>query len=311
MITRTLLVTGPAKIVRGGGIIYTQDDVAINIIQTTTPIGSMAHGHINERADSVTVEATFTPEGRWDALTRAFLWPYLATIPGTSLFGASDTPTLFHGSDGGLAIIHASAVMQMPSIFLSAAKTMIGPMTIGGVRKNGVDWSTADSLVSCEPAGGTFADTTFTAAMIKVQDYTGAYIGTGLTAIKTEDGWTIDFNVESDPVRTDDGGILDYRYRTLQVVARCIPTNPLPSELIAGLTVQGAGAIRGRSLGVLASEDLVITGADGTIPVTLKDAGMRTAGFRFGVSVLRTGETGFVASRPFTTGAMANICVLA
>ena len=46
-------------------------------------------------------------------------------------------------------------------------------------------------------------------------------------------------------------------------------------------------------------------------PVTLKAVGLRTAGFRFGSTVLREGEIAFVASRPFSTGAGQPMFVLA
>lgn len=303
--TRALLVTGPARVVRGSGILYSQDDIAVNINQTTTPIATMSHGHIDERAESVTVEATFTPEGRWDSATRSLLWPYADTLPGSSVFGSSDTATVFHGSDGATNTIEASAITRMPSIFLSAAKTMVGPVTIGGVRKTGIAWSTAGSLFGIG-TGATFEDTTFNRGLIKVQDYTGVISGqTGFDAIKTQDGWTIDFDLQLDPISTDDIGVVDFRYRSLQVTARCMPVDPLPSEILAELLIQDTGAARGRSLAraVSSEKDLVITGADATTIITLKHVGLRTAGFRFGASVLREGEIAFVAARPFTTGA--------
>ena len=60
-------------------------------------------------------------------------------------------------------------------------------------------------------------------------------------------------------------------------------------------------AVRGASLQA-GSADLAITGADGTTIITLKSAQMVGAGYRFGLSVLRNGEVGWVATRPFVAG---------
>ena len=313
--TRAQLVCGPAKVVRDTGILYTQDDIGINIVQTTIPHRSSAHGHLFETADSATVEASFTPEGRWDSLTRAMLWPYLNFTRGASIFGATDVPTVFHGVDGGKHTIHASAIGNFPSIHLSSGRSMIGQVTILGVRKTGIPWSTDNGLYKSDDTDAVFADTTFLRELVKVQDYTGVWGNvSGFGAIKTQDGWTIEGNLQLEAIPTDEGGILDYKYVSLEIMAKCSPVEVTMTNLIAGLKVQNTGAARGRRLcqALADVDDLVITGTDdATVVVTLKHAGLKTAGFRFGSSVLREGEIGFVAARPFTNGATTDMMTLA
>jgi len=295
-------------------VVFSQDDISIDVSHETNILSTSAHGQVDERSSDSIVEATFTPEGRWTSASRALLWPYGNAVPGDSIMGA-DTPTLFHGSDGGLHTIPASAVTSMPSIFLSASRTMIGPVTIRGVRKTGVEWSGAESLYATSPTGSTFADATFAEAELIIQKYTGAWAAIGgFDAIETVDGWTIDFDLQIDPIVTDDLGTVDFRYRSLAVSARCTPVDPLPAEILVAQQIQGTGAARGRSLaagpGAVAS-DLIITGANGTTVITLKNAALKGVGFRFGASVLREGEIAFVAGRPFTTGVKGAIFTLA
>ena len=312
--TRAQLVCGPAKVVRDTGILYTQDDIGINIVQTTIPHRSSAHGHLFETADSATVEASFTPEGRWDSLTRAMLWPYLNFTRGASIFGA-DMPTVFHGVDGGKHTIHASAIGNFPSIHLSAGRSMIGQVTILGVRKTGIPWSTDNSLYKSDDTDAVFADASFLREEIIIQDYTGVWGDvTGFGAIKTQDGWTIEGNLQLEPIATDEGGILDYKYVSLEIMAKCSPVEVTMANLLSGLKVQNTLAARGRRLSQAdgSTDDLTITGtADASVIVVLKHAGLKTAGFRFGSSVLREGEIGFVAARPFSSGATADMLVLA
>lgn len=325
-VTRASLVTGPAKIVRGDGasagmgVLFTQDDVQIDVNTEVLPIMTNAYGQVDARQVDATVTATFTPDGRWDSITRGFLWPYGNTTPGTSIFGSSDSATTITGSDASLHTIIASAVTSMPTITLSAAATMVGPVTIMGVRSNNTDWSGASSLYTAATSGGTFADTTFDPTEIKTQTYTGVWGSAdraGFATIDTESGWTIEFDLQLDPIIVDDAGTVDMRFRSLSVMARCVPIGPTVTQTMAMLAAQGAGAARGRSFTVddnvnnIGGQDLVITGADASTIVTIKNAGLVTSGFRFGASVLQQGEIGFVAGRPFSSGAPAAIFTLA
>ena len=315
-ISRAALVQGPAKVVRGSGILFSQDDIAVNIVRNTFDVATDGHGKIEERESDLTVECTFTPDGRWDAATRALLWPYASTLPGTSLFGSSDTPLTLNAADGALHTLVASALTRMPNIVLSSVQTMIGQCQFMGVRSNDTDWSDTDSLYTTA-TGALFTDATFApTTMIKTQDYTGVWGAvTGFGGIQTEAGWTIEFDLQIAPRSVDALGIVDYRFQSLGVMARCVPIGPTPAQILTQLKIQGTGAVRGRSLAYntlpSTADDLVITGADGSTIITLKQAGLKTAGFRFGATVLRENEIGFVAAKPFASGVPGALFTLA
>src|SRR6185369_1037822 len=101
------------------------------------------------------------------------------------------------------------------------------------------------------------------------------------------------------PITVDADGLVDIKFRSLKMLIKGIPiqTSALQTADALGLHSH----LRGRSL-QNGSSDLVITGADGATIVTAKSAQMVGAGYRFGASVLRNNEVGWVATRPFASG---------
>lgn len=310
-VTRSNLVSGPARIVRGAGTVHSRDSFTVDLVKAQTPLVVEGLGQIDSLDEDRLVTCQFTPEGRWNAATRAFLWPYLNPTVGQDIFGSSDTPTVIHDSNSHVHTIIASAVTQMPSLILSASQTMIGAAAITGVAGNGLDWNDASSLYTHAVSGGTFTDAAFVPTDIKVQNYTGAWGAvSGFGTINTESGWTVDFQTDIAFMKTDEVGTMSARLRGVIVSARCIPTDVTQANIIAALDFTESGSRRGKGGNALAS-DLVITGADGSAIVTLKSAKLLSAGMRFGVGVVRNGELAFVATRNFASGVGGALCTLA
>jgi hypothetical protein len=298
-IARTALVVGPAKVTQNGGTFFTKGNIEPRLDMETLEIATDMHGKVDERVIEVPVEVGFVPEGAWKAVNIAALWPYANPTFGSSVFGAADKPMVLTGNDGAIHTIHASALTKMPSLLLSATKTMIGEARFRGVRKDNTEWTAADTLYSI--TSGAYADTTFVPAQIKVQRYTAAIVAlTGFTSFDTEDGWTIDFDTGLTYITTDGGGAIDAKLTSVSVMAKCKPIGPTSTQIVDALKYQGAGASRGRS--IQGANDLVITGEDATTIITINKPGMRQAGFRFGSTVLRQGEIGFVATRTVAAG---------
>lgn len=339
-VSRSTLVAGPAKLVRGSGITFSKEGFDVRIDAETIPIIVDGYGTIDERLVDVMAKVSFTPEGRWNAATRAFLWPYGAlnaavweikptlnsggTVWPAFIFGTgTDVPTLIHDSNSHLHTIPASAITKMPSIFLSATRTMIGDAEITGVRSqasgsSGNDWSAASSIYLAATIGGTFTDTTFApSTMIPVQPYTAAWGALdGFTAIETMDGWTIDFDMQIEWHKSDDQGTIAGFIHSISAMASCTPiTATTWAQHVAQHLIQGSGAARGRSMNAGASgagvADLTVTGADGTTIVVIKNAALKRTGFKFGAKVLRQGEYGWVSTMGFTGGVAQPICTLA
>jgi hypothetical protein len=86
-------------------------------------------------------------------------------------------------------------------------------------------------------------------------------------------------------------------------MVRVRPVGPTHTQIV--------GQAKAHTLGVkLGSYDLVLTGPGGKL-ITLKNAGVRGAGFEFGGSTLGTGEVGFVNSMTFTAGVPQPLIIFA
>ena len=312
MIARTDIVTGPARLVRGSGSVHVRESFEVLVDKPQFQIILEGYGPIDSRDEDAMVTTGFTPDGRWNAATRAFLWPYLNPTIGSDPFGSSDTPTVIHDSNAHVHTIIASAITQMPSLVLSAVTPMIGQATITGIRGTAKDWNDANGLYTVATSGGTFTDSGFIPSEIQTVDYTGVWGSvTGFGAIKTQAGWTIDFNTGIEFFKLDEVGTCKASLVSVEVLARCMPIGISAANVLAALDVSEAGSARGKSGNVLAA-DIVITGAGGGAPVvTLKSAKLVKAGYRFGARVLREGELGWVATRNFSSGVAGALCTLA
>jgi hypothetical protein len=309
-ISRANLITGPARVVRGAGSCYTTDAIALRIDKEQVPIRTDGHGLVDYRDEDVMVKCTFQP-AEWTAASRTLLYPYLNHTPGLAIFGATDTPTTIEDSNAHLHTIVASAVTRMPSLRLAVREAMFGACEITGVRKLASDWATPDSLHTVALTGGAFGDGLFTVASLKQEQYTGALTGiTGLTAIDTEDGWTVDFETEIAYHKIEESGTVKATLVSISAMARCTPLGVTHANLMAAIRAAGVGFKRGQSVN-LTGVDLVITGASTGPVITLKKCEAKGMGYRYGARVLRDNEVGFVATTPFTTGASDAQIVLA
>lgn len=308
-ISRENLIVGPGRIDRGSadtggeGSCYTRTDINIRLDKVQVPIRTEAHGIVDYRDEDIVVKATFTP-AEWTASSRSLLYPYLNHTPALAIFGSSaDVATSIHDSNSHLHTIVASAVTKMPSLRLSVREALFGECEITGIRKLNSDWATTDSLYTVATTGGTFVDTAFTVASLVQEQYTGVLTGiTGLTAITTEDGWYVDFDTEIAYQKSEENGTVRASLLSVSVMARCTPLAVSHANLMAAMKVNNTGFLRGQSVNA-SGVDLVITGRSVGPVITLKKCQVKGFGYRFGSSVLRDGEVGFVATTPFTSGA--------
>lgn len=313
-ISRTSLVTGPSLNSWNGAKFFSKSDFNVKLDQQTQRIETSAHGKVDERVINVDAEVTITPEGRWNAAIVSALWPYAGSglyadpVIGFSAGGASDVPLVMVSTAETHTLVSA-VLTKMPSIFLSTTKTMVGAATWRGIRANNSVWSSSTSLYTIDTGGAPYSlgDTTFAPSLIKEQPFVGVWGGTtGFGAIQTQDGWTIDFNLSLEPLSVDAFGIIDYRYKELEVMAKCVPIGPTGQNVLDALKIEGSHAARGRSLNDdgtgSVSPNLVITGDDSVNYVTISAAALKTGGYRFGATVLRDDEIGFVATRTFSGG---------
>jgi hypothetical protein len=309
--SRANYTLGPCRVVRGAGTVFTKAGANVRILPVLTPVFIDGYGEVDQRMTDAMVKLTATPEGRWNAATRAFLWPYLNPTLPVKIFGSTDTPTVLHGSDSHLHTIYASAVTKMPSLKLSRKEVAIGDVEITGIRALAKGWADPLSLYTAATSGGTFTDSALVLSDIKVQPYSGVWGSkSGYTSIQTEEGWTVDFETDINFREIEEVGTVDAFLRSVKVMAKCTPLAVSWADIEAAILVQNTGGAMGRSLAA-GGADLVITGLDGSTIVTIKNANMVEAGYRFGSDVLRDGEVGFVGTRTFASGVAAALATLA
>lgn len=156
-------------------------------------------------------------------------------------------PLVIHGNDGQRITIHNAAVTKMPSLNLKSTETLFGEVEIEGFVKNGVPWSTADSLFAIDTAA--WSDSGFDAADILTQPYLLTWGAAPWAGISTKNGISIDFTLDLAAVEDDASGVITRRIQKVGANAKAQPMGPDLAALMTALLLQGAGATRGRSLG--------------------------------------------------------------
>lgn len=221
------------------------------------------------------------------------------TVAGTgTLYVDKDLPLTIWTFAGVKLVLFNAAITKMPSLNLSAVKTIIGNVEFEAFQRNGVDWS--NSTARYQITNAALTDTTFDPANILTQPYTAAW---GVTApwssFGTKEGWVVDFNMALEGVMTDALGTVTRRLQGLDVTAKAIPAGIDESQLMAALLLQDTGAKRGRSL---SGANLLLSGANANAYVQLYGAALKAATQNFSAGLERMGELTWFATRTFAAG---------
>ena len=302
---RSTILAGPAIIQMSSQSIYTSDAVKVVTTFERRQVESAIYGKLGQRVTDIKTEITFTPDGMWTSGLLAVLFPWTNPTNGTSMFTAADVPVTVWGVDGLKQAYAAGAVTKMPDIILSAGKPTFGSMTITCIGKDNTAWSDAAKRVTTSSA--TFNDATFSLASIKSSTFTAAFTGgsSPWDSFKSKDGFTFSSNVNTQPVMTDDEGLVDLRIAGVEWSCKFAPVGITVAQIHTRMGIQGAGAARGMSP---TAADLVITGAASGDPlVTLKNAVMVAAPQHYGYDDLRHGEVECVSTRPTGSTALVTI----
>jgi len=289
-----------SAITRGVGAFYhgsppvaipSVDGVTAVVDRKTFDVRADHTGLIEKRVQDVEAKIALTPVGVLSTAFLNILYPAAFRNPviGTSIFGATDTQGIVHSKAGKKITFKSIGLTKMPSLILSAAKQCYGPAEWTALRRNDVEWTDAAALYLKEAA--VYAEPSLPSGDVKTNRYTAAW-GDIIASIMTEDGWTIDFNVDAKPDMVDGYGTNDYLLGGVSVLARCKPKN-LDEDAIDELVVQGADA--GIGVGTRRGEDLVIAG--GKFTLTLKDAALLRTPLQWKGIEVRNNEIAFEASR--------------
>lgn len=301
-IDRSTILIGPGKIVHDGATYFSSAPIALTVSKTFAEIRADSFGVVLRSLTDVSIELTATPM-EWGNHSK--MNPYLGMAMGTLINGGTDKPLVVTPVNGQPLTLAAAAVMRPPGLDLSAQRPMLGAMTWTGVLANNTAWSAAGARLSHGAAASGVALTGFDKDKTALCTWSPAY---GATALPTEDGVKVDWNVQLDPVSTDSDGIVDYSFGGLEAVAKLTPLGMSAQAYLSLLAVQGAGIVRGSTAAVA---DLVVTGGALDRVFTLKNCTPRVGNERHGRAVKRLGELEFVATRNFADGVLSPIAVFA
>lgn len=300
---RTTYVRGPAKIgytVAGGSIVEWQSRGDIRVVwnEETFPISTDLYGKIDKRISQRRAEITFTPVGEFGSY--ATLWPLSndGDFIGSEVFSTTDggatiteNTLIITGRDKVTLLFSAVALTKMPDLIQSAVKTLIGPVTFTAIGIDNELWSVANSMWTIGSVAS-FTAPAFTS--IPTQPYTVAIGSTTLAALETNEGVHTTFDMQIEPVNTDNNGQIGATYAGLTVTSRFQPVNVSLADIMAlreGI-MQGSGAGRGKS--IQGANDLVVTGTG--VKLTVKKASLKNPGAQWGTATARIPELEFIAT---------------
>lgn len=304
-IARSSIIKGPGTAQHGSNpVIYSAGDIQSGMEIAQGDVPTAMFGTVDTFPTDRIGKTTLTPAGQVTANMITALYPHLNPTVGASVFGTSDTALKIHSRAGVLLTWLAAAVTKMPDLILSPRKTAFGSMEYTSVLKN--NGNPADSNSYYTTASTAWSDATLATADIKRLVYAAAF-GDVLASIITADGWVVSFDVRLQPVPVDDIGTTDMYIASVSALARCVPVNLTEADILTAMRIQDTGAALGTSN--RRNKDLALTASG--LTVTLKDAALIRGGMRWGSTVLRGNELGFVAHRTESSGTFGAIATIA
>ena len=298
---RASIIAGPARITFKGQTLFSQDDIRVSTLVRAFEVRTSGRP-AQRREDETRVELTFTPNGVW-APVCALVQAFAALSVGQDVFGDADSPVIIESTDGKTYTYAAGALTAPPEIVFSAGRTLFGPLTLSAVGANNSAPTAPGRRVTVAagvyPAGSDGYDP----AAVITQPYTLSWGNAAAWInLETEAGVTVAFQPTFAPRRVDGAGIIGLRLVDLTVTARARPLDVADADVLAALKILGAGAGRGRALGV-PGQDLVVSGAG--VYARLYAAGLEAGRSEFGGAVNRVGELTWCAG-----GMVTPLCFL-
>jgi hypothetical protein len=301
---RSALNRIPGRLAFNGISLYSKKDTTIDtdLVYQMEKVGAAGLGDLDNRDKEAHDEITLTPDGRMTTAIAAVLWPYSNPTIGAGIFTDTDVPAVVHGNDSSLDTHASAAVSQMPQMIFHPVKTLVGQMKLLCLRANGTNWSGTNSLRTFANSGGTFTDSTLTAAGIITQDYTltwGAI--SGWAGLDFYDGLTFEPKVEFVDDNVAVHGLFNRRIKSVGGTLRGIPISATRTMIDTQLKIQGTGAVRGAS-GAAKAASVTVTGADGKVYLTFPLGQLVKSKLQNGVEQLREGEVAWECMPSLSSG---------
>lgn len=259
----------------GGIVLRSAGDIRTVIGMTTFDPPSSEQRRVDQRASAIDISLTFQPVGEVTAAQIAFLYAMLSKTRGQSILGATDVACAVKPKAGGEAITFTSVfVSRPPAVNISSTATSIGEVTLRGILPLNTDWSAAAARYSYAASA---AAPTLSALNPATIPTSAARLAWGseapFTAIKTGEGVSVDFDVQTMDDTVDEDGLVDVWLDSITPRVRVTSPRGLTiKNLLDRMTVQGTGFGRGKSI-LGNAVDLVVQGADvGSLKVEVPGA---------------------------------------
>jgi hypothetical protein len=297
-LNRTLIKSGPAIVTWNGATLYFKDGVSIEEERTFFDVRVDNFPGSDKHANDRVVTIKGTPAGEWESLS--VLFPWLSSPAGARLFGAADKPAVVKFLDGDVFTYHNAGLAEMPALFFSPVKTLLGSITLECRNANNTEADNAASFVT--RSSSAFSDTGFSFANVKTLAYSLAFGADPWDDFQTVDGVEIRPRVSWKEIECDNLGVVEKELMTLEVTAAFAPLGIAQADIDAKLAMQGSAAsLRGARVSETVGADFVLSASG--VYVALNNAILRTAPMKAQAGMARHQRFEAVASLEITTGA--------
>ncbi len=302
-ILRNQLGRSPAYVQYGGYNLFTRSDIIVPHDPKWTEIKSSMFGLDDRFKGDLVIKIPLTLYGNWDALPVLFPGYAMNPIPGTSLYGATDTLLVLQGRNNDI-ITYANAQMtKLADLFLGVDEELwAAAVEFTALIGNGVNPETANAYFT--RSTNAYADGGFSRANFQKARFLGNWTGqAGFGTIAAQKGWRIAWKLDVKPLMSDGYGTIDMTVgeNTMAGSARAIPIGPTGAQMD---TAQQISTPHGQRQSQN-SANLVIASATHTI--TLLNAAVASHSVAWGAEPLRVNETMWETTRGFAAGVAAAV----
>jgi hypothetical protein len=282
-----------------GASFWTRDEVIPRIAHTLQEQRASMYGPVTKTRGGRKIDIDVPIFGLWAGLTVLFPSAILNPTIGSRVFGSTDKALVLHAKNQDRLTIHNARLTGLANLRLAAgAEIFSGTARFTGLLKNNAAPTDANSFFTYDTAA--FVDSGFAMTNFKGQAWTGAWgARTGFTAMQTQAGWGVDWQLTMEEDVVDGLGAVDMFITGFGARISSIPVGPTAAQIESNLFFQGTGAAVGSGIHE-SVDDLVLT--CGTASVTAKSAALIETGFAFAPSKKRIGETVWETVRGFSTG---------
>ena len=296
---RASIIAGPGRIVFNGQTLFFQGDLLAKPKLSTFDVKT-AGRRTQKRQEDVMYEISGVPNGVF-APVAALIEPYASMAVGTDIFGSPDVPLVIQSVDGEVFTYSAAALTKLPDLNLSAGKPLWGSLTFTGLGSDDTAPTAANRLLAISAAAYPTPDG-YDPNAILTQSYLFSW---GSVApwvnLETEAGWTVAFNLQTSPKKTDGAGTIGMRFVDLGITAKAKPLGVQSTDVLAALKIQGTGAGRGTSM-ASKGQTLAITGTG--VYLSLNAAAITDAGDTFSADKNRVDEITWTPSETLTNSTL-------